>query len=1351
MSKRTTRRDFIKKSSLAAISITPAIKVLSQVAGVPEPATASLISAGFRLTQWESLLNLEFYFINTEYRKRFLFFNKRKLVMKYSQEESYMIVRLPQQHIAERSTDGIPGVTAVTRISGYSYLVFRIVFPAGTKARRIKLTARNLMAWDNSKRFRLVVRQNLNQSLFEITTRGQSGPETENIYPFGFRKTGNAWSYNPDSFPKAYGDPITALEFPWRIILSPKLPDQDRFRFSWEFSRPASEQDSITSAELWRATLSVEQLADERNSGTSSNKKTDKGSLDKNAGQELNEAINQLDLMLLGSPDYPAQKEEADTPFLAAAAGQTGKILPDALHRKKLVELYIRYKLAARSEKIHFSPLGVSTFIQLKNTRIEETRALNDLFGWKHLISLGRDQQVEIITLTVDVEFGHKWLHLFTTKRRTKKGISFLDYREYIMPLETEKDYSSHVNRTQGGTFVSKFNAPFTNVKVLDASPREILSLANQGEYKLTIGDGSAYVPVTKKTYEDASHNTRNEPLEISYDATDWQGNKVSLSKKLQLVELKVFENINRSTDSAARQAHIDSIGNLFSGNNAIGGFETALAAFENGWKSLKETLANKVSNLHAEQLSRYKSLIVQEKFYPGVAANLPVINDEISALAQGLVSAFATFGIAPPQDILDKIDAVKKHVASKTSALVAVDIFESGLEQLFSDLESAINGHVDVSAKLRPKFDELAFSLIRSGDSTGNGATIRDAVIAQVRDAYATIRKLRKEIPNLIQVSGQHIGFAVPDMREQSDKIIRDEVSRLQAEFLVFKGELKRSEDTTLDFFDPYASVPQLVQARVFVNSLNKLVNDEVPVTIRYAKDYVAKQVDLATLDAQTNTSRVFAEVFPSSQEYLKGVMRKASLEMGGFVNPELPVEYLTYLKDPRKLKESLLAQIPSEVSQTYNDLVFLGKEAKNTWELAQQITPADFFHGLEAKILGSIRLADILGIDSELPRLSQLPDKITYTFVTDKINSRDFDAFRFSSRGNTAQLKIYLEKSLRDPRAYTSFTSLANFALVIGDGLLTVVFDKMEVFSSSDSARRVDIKIRNVAFGGPLDFLGKLAEAIKMPGSGLRVNTSISNVSVGYTFAMPSIESPVFNFSNLKFDIGVDIPLPTLGTLQPLTTSFSVNSAQDKFLITVGIFGGRGHFVLRSTPTAITHIDAGIEFGGYLGINLGIASGHVFLFAGIRYVRSEGSIYLAAYLICGGGVTVFGFISVSLTFLMMLEYQLYQGKASLYGTATLTYSIKIAFFKISFSLSYSKRLAGAEGKKVNPDGIAYQSEINHPNHLYASTEDAIFSVADNVDQKKSEPELIIKDAKTFASIYDQKEWRLYCESFKS
>ncbi|HXS55131.1 MAG TPA: hypothetical protein VN726_03340, partial [Hanamia sp.] len=129
-----SRRKFVG-IGLTGIAVAGILTFLKKCTGILGPYNIheriqDIVNCAFRLTDQNSLLNLEYYFINCDYHP-----SSNRIWAKYGPHENYMIVRLPQQHIAEQSFSEkdingnlITDFKAATYISGYSYLVFRILF-----------------------------------------------------------------------------------------------------------------------------------------------------------------------------------------------------------------------------------------------------------------------------------------------------------------------------------------------------------------------------------------------------------------------------------------------------------------------------------------------------------------------------------------------------------------------------------------------------------------------------------------------------------------------------------------------------------------------------------------------------------------------------------------------------------------------------------------------------------------------------------------------------------------------------------------------------------------------------------------------------------------------------------------------------------------------------------------------------------------------------------------------------------------------------------------------------------------------------------------------------------------------
>jgi hypothetical protein len=132
-----------------------------------------------------------------------------------------------------------------------------------------------------------------------------------------------------------------------------------------------------------------------------------------------------------------------------------------------------------------------------------------------------------------------------------------------------------------------------------------------------------------------------------------------------------------------------------------------------------------------------------------------------------------------------------------------------------------------------------------------------------------------------------------------------------------------------------------------------------------------------------------------------------------------------------------------------------------------------------------------------------------------------------------------------------------------------------------------------------------------------------------------------------------------------------------ENPFTLTVAIFGGGGFLGLIATPKGIA-VEAALEFGGSLALNLGVASGSVYAMAGIYYSNAGDEVTLAAYFRLGGAVEVLGLICISVEFYMELVYQT---GGTLYGDASVKVKVEVMFFSKTVTLHTSKTFAGSPG----------------------------------------------------------------------
>lgn len=129
------------------------------------------------------------------------------------------------------------------------------------------------------------------------------------------------------------------------------------------------------------------------------------------------------------------------------------------------------------------------------------------------------------------------------------------------------------------------------------------------------------------------------------------------------------------------------------------------------------------------------------------------------------------------------------------------------------------------------------------------------------------------------------------------------------------------------------------------------------------------------------------------------------------------------------------------------------------------------------------------------------------------------------------------------------------------------------------------------------------------------------------------------------------------------------------------------------------VREIEAALEFGAAIAIDLGVASGGVYIKAGFYFHFATDCVKFEGYVEIGGRLSVLGLISVSLTFNLSLDYERIElgakadGSPSavsrLFGQASLVVEIEILFFSTSVSVTVEKTFAGSESDPLFIDFI--------------------------------------------------------------
>jgi hypothetical protein len=1259
-----TRRKFIRDFSLAAISVTPVVGFLSSCSSgspkakkIDEDDIKKLVNCAFRLTDQYDFLNLEFYFINC---KRV----GNKVIATYGQAENYMIVRLPQQHIAEQSfpIDDSFTVTAESKIAGYSYLVFRILFEKCkcqtingvvqhnvkfTETSEINLDRKGLLDWNNEHKFRLVVRQDLADSIFNFTnieyrtkytTNNNDTTKNKdtaigrrNLHPIGFDTIGNSKNdtidnYNFNNNIKVDNDPITALEIPTGLIISPKLPDSRLYKFVWDIpNTQVNDKVKNKTYKLWTATLKIEKRKDRVE--PIKNDSNDKASV------ELTEVISSLEAMIIGS---------------ISISGMSKQDVHFHLHneyRNNLVDLYIQYKLLARMDKLMFSPLGASTHINLYNSKLDKTSSIT-LLEWDQVISFGRDEEIKTSILTMEKHFGHKMAIVETSKRQVKYGRMQLVKQSYLVPLDIEKDYTTHQTQETSSDIVTKFASPFRRIKFLEKEPK---ILANASD----------------------DTNGGKTGLKYQFEAEDWNGAIINFEK-----EIFVTKDFKQSEKS--HNAYLYDAKNTKDEPNfqSIDSLNASISSKQLEVENIYSNFSNKLSPSSNATVRDY------------VLSN---INDSNKAKDSISFDKSSFINNEINDAIFTSRDSLNKHIRELRSLYKNQPYL---VDKLFAFYEIKTNG-------LKESLENDAKRIL--------------AIEKELYTQKAELKKIKDSIEGYISLKRDKICYTVTEAKTkveneinyditEGNNIINDKLSHLRTDYIVFSGN---PMPQNFDFFNEFAIIPKLKLAQVYVPAISDLVNQELPITIEYAEDYLKNQLETAKLEVQKNVSQVFLKLTQTAQESVQKAIDSIASETAGF-NLSMPGEYLTFLKNPQQqISEGLqqakkelinahpeVEQIQEGLANAKTDLILITNEVKNAMKSIEDLKNMDprvFFKQFKTWFFSNFPLEELLDIGFDLPVLHKMPDKLTYNFSTNKLKEYNTSFLRFTPNYNKEKqtvLNLSVEKSLISAKKYFALTYLNNFSIGIYSGnseILSVLFDSFKVISSYDKPKKFEVKIDEVKFGGALEFIADLAKNICMPADGLLVRPSKKGVVVEYAVPLPNIDGGVMKFKNLNLTAQVNIPFEK-SDKNKIQFTFGINRPEQKFLVASGMYGGGGHFLLTASPTGIEAIDFSLEMGAYLEINLGIVKGQAYMFFGLWFIteRTESNqnrLKAVAYLLCVGNATVFGFITISVRLMLALTYIKEGPTTKLFGEASVVYSVQVAFFKKSFTIHYYKEIIGAGG----------------------------------------------------------------------
>jgi hypothetical protein len=447
----------------------------------------------------------------------------------------------------------------------------------------------------------------------------------------------------------------------------------------------------------------------------------------------------------------------------------------------------------------------------------------------------------------------------------------------------------------------------------------------------------------------------------------------------------------------------------------------------------------------------------------------------------------------------------------------------------------------------------------------------------------------------------------------------------------------------------------PQLERATVSIPSLRQVVGSAGTAVITL-EPYITLGF------GGGNPAKLFAHVEGAALDYAGKADRA-----GGVVTPNLQVRGLA------------------------RELGAVGDDGTNM--RTGKFEPADFFAGAAPKLLGGISLLDIIESATGTDFLQKTPKLVTENrddfirtqvdWATDKLKDAA-NGFRasLSAAGPASTLTLSSLLLTRKDTGATDFTlsgALTNFRL----SLFNVIEVAFKVFSfKSENGKKPDFHVEldgtGFKFLGDLEFVN---EVVKVLDTGHFTDPPFLDISpqglaLGYTLTIPTVAVGVVGLSNIA--LGARLSLPFTG--DPARLRFNLSERQNPFIVSVAPFGGGGFFAIAVGVDGLEVLEASVEFGGNVSIDLGVASGGVYVMAGIYFrikVSPPASSELTGYIRLGGSLSVLGIITVSIEFYLGLSY----GDGKAWGEARVTVSIDVFVFHGDVTVRCRRELAGSAG----------------------------------------------------------------------
>jgi hypothetical protein len=514
----------------------------------------------------------------------------------------------------------------------------------------------------------------------------------------------------------------------------------------------------------------------------------------------------------------------------------------------------------------------------------------------------------------------------------------------------------------------------------------------------------------------------------------------------------------------------------------------------------------------------------------------------------------------------------------------------------------------------------------------------------------WKQIEQVYNSANNTTSLNGQSIAFAKQNASGDTSFDVKSLTWQIKYEGVVVNGQA------------PSLPLPVMKTAQLTLPAIKHLVGEEIQVPVKYHTGFL-------TNEWANNPGEVFLQAEKPALQAEKPAMLDFSQKgdkSGALVQPSMAINGLSR-------KYGLVGG---------NKETALGDFANGTFD------PASFFEGADPMLLGAVPLSEIInkvtsvGDGKEIPKFTTAVTEIGMKASlawNPKLKTLNKDFFVFDAAAATMSLLAEVSKETGKEPTSLAECKLENFALTLKVGnteLIKLDFKKLFFKAQSGAKPDVDVDFKNLEFLGPLKFIESLKHFIPLNGFSdpPALDISPQGITAGYSLSLPTVAIGVFSLQNVNLSAAFRIPF----VKESISLELNFCQPHQRFLLTVGAFGGGGYVNLRLGPGGVEMLKGAFDFGGCVSMDFGVASGGVSVMASVLYEYSkEKGATFGGQLTIRGAVEVLGLVCVNITLVATVIYD--HGK--LIASGSIEVEIDLGLWSEDVSIEYSRQFAGSNG----------------------------------------------------------------------